>query len=240
MRWTIAVVALVPVIASAQVAARTGTSGPEIVAVGTAEVRLRPDRASMTVSVTVRDTSATEAGRVNAERMSALLAALRRQGVPDSAMATSGFSIEIEEAPFDQPAPPVDEPPVYVAENSVRFTLTDLAAIGRLVDTVLAAGASGVGGITYSSSQAAEGRRRAIALAVADARGDAEAAAQAAGGQLGELLELVLTPTYGIIKGAAAASLYGGDALSQTTILVPTTVDVNAAVSMRFRFVARR
>ena len=66
---------------------------------------------------------------------------------------------------------------MYEARNAVRILLTDMESIGRIVDTVLAAGASGVGGITYTSTQTSDGRRRAIALAVAEARGDAEAAA---------------------------------------------------------------
>jgi uncharacterized protein len=222
----------------AQGAARASVSEPEIVAIGSAEVRLRPDRATMTVSVMVRSSSASEAGRLNAERMAAVLAAIRRQGVSDSSIATSGFSIEVEELAFDQPAPPVDAPPVYVANNAVRLSLTNMESIGTIVDTVLAAGASGVGGISYASSENTEGRRRAIALAVAEARGDAEAAAEAAGGRLGALIELTLSPTYSM-RGAAAASLYSSGYF-ETSILVPTTVSESATATLRFAFVPRR
>jgi uncharacterized protein len=231
--------ALVPSLAFGQDASRASASTPEIVATGSAQVSMRPDRASITVSVVVRDASASDAGRVNAERMAAVLASLRRLGVPDSAMATTGFSIEVQEPPYDAPVRPIDEPTVYVARNSVTISLTDLDAIGRIVDTTLVAGASEIGGISYGSSQSSAGRRRAIALAVQEARADAEAAAEAAGGRLGELVELTLTPAYRL-RGAAAASLYQSSAYGEVSILVPSDVSESATAVMRFSFVPRR
>ena len=228
-----------PLIVSAQTSSGVSTQPPEIVATGSAKVSLRPDRATLTVSVVLRNTSASDAGRLNAERMAAVLAALRRLGVPDSTMATSGFSIEVEEPPYDAPVRPVDEPSVYVARNSVTISLTDLDAIGRIVDSTLSAGASEIGGIAYSSSQSSSGRRRAIALAVQEARADAEAAAAAAGGTLGALVELSLTPGFSV-RGAAAFSLYQSSALEAVSVLVPSDVTESATAVMRFRFVPRR
>jgi uncharacterized protein len=229
---------LCPTLAFGQNPSRASETAAEIVATGSAKVSMRPDRATITVSVVLRDASASDAGRINAERMAAVLASLRRLGVPDSSMATSGFSIEVEEPPYDAPVRPVDEPSVYVARNSVTVSLTDLEAIGRIVDTTLVAGASEIGGIAYSSSQSSSGRRRAIALAIQEARADAEAAAEAAGGRLGPLIELNLTPTFGI-RGAAAASLYRSSAYGEVSILVPSDVTESATAVMRFSFVPR-
>ena len=230
---------LCPALAIAQSVNPASASAPEIVANGSAEVALRPDRATITVSVVVRNVSATEAGRINAERMAAVLASLRRLGIADSLMATSGFSIEVEETPYDAPARPADEPSVYVARNSIRISLTQLDAIGRVVDTTLLAGASEIGGITYSSSQADSGRRRAIALAVQEARADAEAAAEAAGGRLGALIELSLTPSFAG-RFAGASALYRSSGYSETSILAPSDVTESATATIRFVFVPRR
>ena len=232
------VLTLVPVIAGAQRTLPASADRPEIVATGTAEVRLRPDRATLTVSVVVRNTSAAEAGRLNAERMAAVVASFRRQRIPDSTMATTGFSIEVEERVYDQPTAPPDAPTIYMARNSVRLELTDLEGIGRIVDSALATGASEIGGIAYGSSEAAKGRRRAIALAVAEARADAEAAAEAAGGRLGPLIELTLGPSFGY-RGAAAAALYRSSGYAETSVLVPTNVVESATATVRFAFVAR-
>ena len=66
-----------------------------------------------------------------------------------------------------------------------------LEQTGIPVDAGLAKGSTGIGGLQFYSSKAAEARREALSKAVIAARLDAEAMAKAAGYQLGELLEIV-------------------------------------------------
>ncbi len=126
--------------------------------------------------------------------------------------------------------------PVYLARNALRVAVSDLESLGRLVDTSLVAGATEIANITFASSQAVPARQRAIGLAVRAARTDAEAAATASGGALGDLIELSLVPAYGPMTFDAAVGVdYGG----QYSPLMPRDVTVQVQARLRYAFVAR-
>ncbi len=65
-----------------------------------------------------------------------------------------------------------------------------IADVGKIIDAALSAGATQVNGVQFLRSNVQESRRSALALAVAEARRDAEALAEAAGGTLGGLIYL--------------------------------------------------
>lgn len=204
----------------------------QIYASGSGTVRLRPDRATVAVGVVTRATSADAAARANAERMTPLLVALLRAGIPDSAIATSGFSVGLDERFYGTPAPAESER-MYVASNSVLVVLTNVDAVAALLDTALASGATEVGGIQYASSREAEGRREATAIAVREARRMAEAAAIAAGGSLGPLRELN-------VNGGAVSRMnfmtasYGSP---NSTSVIANDVNQTVSVQVRFAFI---
>lgn len=227
----------IPCLAGAQSQPGATHASPEIVTSGFGVVKLKPDQATLTVAVLTRAPSATEAGRRNVTRMLPVIAALRRQRLPDSAIVSMGYAVSIERDPLGR-TPPVDAPPAYVARNAIRVSLTDLDMLGQLVDTALAAGASEIANITFASSQAVEARQRAIAAAVRAARVDAEAAAAAAGGSLGALIEVSLLPEYGIAGGRAAAYEQFSIAAASTP-LMPSDVSVGVQARVRYAFTAR-
>lgn len=203
-----------------------------IFASGTGSVRLRPDRVTITVGVVTRANSAAAAASANAERMTPLLAAIRRAGIPDSAIATSGFSVGLEERLYGTLAP-ANADRMYVASNSVLILLTNVDAVAALLDTALASGATEVGGIQYASSRQAEGRRAAIAIAVREARLMAEAAATAAGGSIGPLRELTVSGGGGGMPLLSLATTSYGNSPNSTSIVAN---DVNQTVQVQVRF----
>lgn len=215
--------------------AQTAAPNPvaEVVANGSGVVRLRPDRATVAIAVVTRARTAPEAARANATRMTGVLTALRRAGVPDSAVTTSGFAVSREDRGYGVPQP-ADAEPVHVARNAVSVATSDLGAIAGLLDAALDAGATEVTGIRYGSSRASEARRDAIALAVRDARAQAEAAATAAGGSLGALRSLTVNPGYG------GGEFSGMAASLSTTRLLPADVVESAQVIVRFVFLPAR
>ena len=62
--------------------------------------------------------------------------------------------------------------------------------MGRVIDAALAKGANEISSLQFFSSKADSARSVALAAAVADAKAQAEVMARAAGGSLGQLLEL--------------------------------------------------
>ena len=219
---------------AAQAPAAGAPSVPEIANSGVGEVKLRPDRATLSVAVVTRATTAAAAGRLNAERMRPLLAALRRQSLPDSAITTSGYSVQIDYT--REPSATRPEIRGYVATNSVRVRLTRLDDLGLVIDTALAAGATGISNVTFESSLARAARQRAIGMAVRDARADAAAAAEAAGGTLGPIIEISFESGPAITFSARAMGV--SEAMAVQTPIMPD--DITVMVQVRVRSVLLR
>jgi len=227
-----------PRLAGAQALVGATRANPEIVTSGSGVVKLKPDRATLTVAVVTRATSAAEAGRLNVNRMLPVIAALKRQRLPDSAIVSTGYTVSIERDPLGRTPLPADASQTYVARNAIRVSLLELEMLGQLVDTALSAGASEIANISFASSQAADARQRAISAAVRAARADAEAAAAAAGGVLGALIEVSLLPEYGVAGGRAAV-YYEFSTAGAGTPIMPSDVNVSVQARVRFAFTPR-
>ncbi|MCC6430290.1 MAG: SIMPL domain-containing protein [Gemmatimonadaceae bacterium] len=227
-----------PCLLDAQTPSGATHSSPEILTSGSGVVKLKPDRATLTVAVVTRANSAAEAGRLNVIRILPVIAALKRQGLPDSAIVTTGYTVSIERDAMGRVPVPTDAKQTYVARNAIRVSLMDIESLGQLVDTTLLAGASEVANISFASSQAVDARQRAIAAAVRAARVDAETAAAAAGGVLGALIEVSLLPLYGV-AGGRAGDYYQFSAAAVATPLMPSDVTVSVEARVRFAFMPR-
>src|SRR6185295_17311793 len=161
---------------------------PSLVTSGQAEEKVTPDRVSVLVNVQTRAATAAAAAADNAKRTRAVLDALAALGLSKDQLSTEGYTA-YPEMNYDRPG---NTPRVvgYVVTNSVRAESKRVDQAGQIIDTALGAGANMINGLSFYASSIEEARRKAIGAAVASARADAEAMAQAAGGRLGALLEL--------------------------------------------------
>ena len=207
---------------------------PQIVTTGSGEAQVSPDRATVYVAVQTRATTAAAAASDNARRLSAVLDTLRAIGISGDAVSTQNFSVQPEMRSGPNETPRVI---AYVVNNTVRASLRRVEDVGRVIDASLAKGANQIAGLDFYSSKADSVRRVALALAVANARSDADALARAAGGSLGSLLELSSNGPY--VRPMQRA-LAGGMVASMSTPIEPGQQTVQASVSARWAFVAGR
>jgi uncharacterized protein YggE len=153
-----------------------------------AEVRVAPDRAHLSVAVETRGRTSQQAGAENARIQTAVLDALRRQGIEAGQLQTRAVQVMPEyQYPQDGGRPTVTG---YVARNEVVVEIRDLAKIGSLIDASLSQGATNVGGPHFSLANPDSARREALDLAVRKAVADARVMAAAAGVRVGRVLEL--------------------------------------------------
>jgi uncharacterized protein YggE len=200
---------------------------PQVVVSGRGEIAVAADEAMLIVAVESRQASAAAASADIARRMRAVREALVRAGVHADSITTSSFSVQ----PNLERTEGRQQQNGYVALNAVRVRTRRLDQVGPLIDAALAAGANRVDGVQFGASSTARARRAALAEAIAEARGDAEEMARAAGGTLGELLELstAVSPGNVMIRGASSIQ----------TALNPADIQVQAVVTGRWRFVQR-
>lgn len=154
---------------------------------GAATVSVPTDRAQVSFAMETRAETAAGAATSNAEAMDRVLSTLRGGGLPGLELTTFGYSLQPQYA-TDQSR--VRTIVAYVVDNNVSATITDVDAVGRLIDVAIGAGANRVASITFSASDTEPARGQALAAAVASARAEAEVIAESLGYQLGPPLEI--------------------------------------------------
>ncbi|HEY9227810.1 MAG TPA: SIMPL domain-containing protein [Gemmatimonadaceae bacterium] len=220
----------------AQAPATPPAPSPQIVVTGTGQASVAPDRATIYIGVQTRAATAAAAGAENARRQRAILDTLRKVGVGSDQLSTTNYNVspEMQYSPTGQTPPKVTG---YVVSNSVRVELRQIEDIARVIDAALAKGANEISSLQLYSSKADSVRRAALSGAVADARADAEALALAAGGRLGQLLELSsVEPTIRPITVMMAPKA----AAAERTPIEAGQQTVSATVTARWAFLAGR
>jgi hypothetical protein len=182
--WTLlALVLLAPQLAAAQSA-----PPPRIITMsGHGEARAVPDTAMLSAGVSAQAPTAAAALAANTTRMQSVLAALKKQGVPEKDIQTSNFSISPQYANGNGEAPRITG---YQANNQVEVRLEDVSKLGATLDALVTAGANQMNGVSFLIRNDTALLADARAAAVAEARLKAETFAKAAGVSLGAILSI--------------------------------------------------
>ena len=161
---------------------------PALVTSGQGEAKVAPDRASLLVNVQTRGITAASTASENAQKTRAVLDALAKLGLPREQLGTEGYTVSPElRYEKDGGSPKVTG---YVVTNTVKAETRRVEQAGAMIDAALGAGANMINSLSFYASSIDVPRREAIVAAVTSARADADAMARAAGGSLGNLLEM--------------------------------------------------
>ena len=183
----------VPAVASAQA---TGASPMQVHAMAQqpalnlsayGEVKVAPDQATINFGVVTEAPTAQEAMAQNAQQMTRVVAALRRAGIAERDIQTSGLNLS---AQYDYQQ---NEPPRlrgYQAANRVTVTINDLSKVGTTADAVVTAGVNQIDGISFGLKDPKAAEDQARVLAVRALQDKARLYAQALGVDLGPVRSL--------------------------------------------------
>jgi uncharacterized protein len=170
-----------PIIANHPASAADPTATPEhlISVSGTGTVSVKPDVADVTLGITVSKPTAKDARAAAATAMEAVIAAVKADGVADKDIATVNVSLSPN---YDYGSgSSVPRLVGYQFSNTVRVTVRDLNKVAAVVDDSVTAGATNVAGISFRVNDPTAVQAQARQLAMAAARTNANALAQAAG-----------------------------------------------------------
>jgi uncharacterized protein YggE len=123
----------------------------------------------------------------------------------------------------------------YQAINRIQMQTEQLDKVAVYVDVALSAGATGVTTAAYFAKDPEAMRRQALIEAVAAARRDAEAMAQAGGGRLGDL-ELVTTEQPESVFSERMDRMFKKSVPEEGTEIVAPKITASARVIARWRF----
>lgn len=184
-----------PLLAAAVIAAPASAAEIQIAATGpvvelnvTENVEAEPDIVTVTAGVTTEARTAVEAMRTNAEAMNRVVDRIKQLGVAERDIQTTGISLGAQ-YDYDQGA----RRQVfrgYQASNRVSVKLRQIDRTGEVLDALVAAGATDLGGPDWSIDDDTAARAQARRQAMETARAQALEYARAAGYADVRLLEI--------------------------------------------------
>lgn len=222
-----------PVAVSAQEAA----AEPRTITINsTGTVEREPEQGVILLAVESEATTARAAAEANATRMAELMAALRQARVPERQIRTVSYELRPEYTRQERQT----EPPRisgYRAINMVQVTVDTVARMGGVIDAAIGSGVNRVANISFQLRDSRSAHLEAVALAVANARREAEIIAQAAGERLGHALSIT---TGGYYAPPPSPPMYRQMDMAQAAAPTPIeggTLAVTANVTIVFRLV---
>jgi len=207
---------------------------PQITVSARGEVQVTPDRARVQVGVETQAKTAALAAAENNKKQTAILAAIRALGVPAAQITTMGYNVSPIQRYDDKERRVVIDG--YQVSNIVQVITDKLEQAGPIIDAGLANGANRVAGLDFTVKDPSKARDGALAQAVESAKRQAEIAAKAAGGSLGELLEINVND-YERPEPRPMMAMAKMDAGGAPTPLSEGTTTVAISVMTRWRFV---
>jgi uncharacterized protein len=242
LAWASFLVAAALATSSSFAAALHDEVGGSIATNGNAELRVAPTRAAFTITVTTHAAGAAKASSDNAQASKTLIDAMTAAGLLKSELTGTRFQVSTHWTYKEHIGNVRDG---FDAQNRIQVATNRLDSVGLFVDAVLNAGATDVSAVEFSAPDVSAARHQALASAVAVARADALAIAEAAGGTLGPLLSLGTAPEdnvtsapRGMITVTASRAL-GASPQAPSPVLIPEDIVVEATVYGRWRFVPR-
>lgn len=195
---------------------------------GTGIAKAAPDEASFSTGVVSQGATAGAALAANTKAMSAVIATLKRQGVPEKAIQTSSLSLN--------PQYQVCKPNVACPQKIVGYEVTNTVTVtiglekaGAALDALVASGANRVDGVGFAIHDEKPLLAEARAEAVKEAIAKAEAYAKSAGVSLGPILAIQeggehapqpMNMAFGYRLKAAAVPLEGGEEKLAATVSI--------------------
>lgn len=233
--------ARVPVVSQADTS--VGFTNGTMTVTRSASVAVEPDHAILNLGVEGIASTVASARQTAAERMTAVLEAVKQAGVAEDDIATTMFEIapetewieeEVELANGESLRRSRSRIVGYAVRNGIEAIVRDLDTVGDVIDAAaIAAGDTfRVPRINFSADDQATALDQARRVAAADARRVAQLYANSLGFILGPVVEMVEYGTSPVLRAdfeAAAQSGYG-----VTTPIIPGDLDVSATVEVSF------
>jgi uncharacterized protein YggE len=171
----------VPFCLLAGLAAAQDRLPPKVVrVVGTAEVKVVPDRAVIEIGVEKQDPNASVAKHAEDAAARRILSALRGNGIDDKDIQTTFLSLQPQS--YTRKGVRIS---YFVAAQTMTITVRDLAKLDTLLESLIKAGGNRIDSIGYETSDLRKYRDQARDMAVKAAREKAGALAKALGQDIG-------------------------------------------------------
>jgi len=164
---------------------------PRIVVTGEGEATMVPDLAILSLGVMREAATAREALDAGNAAMAAVIAAMKEGGVAERDLQTSGLSIQPRYTYNSKPDGTQEAVLVgYQVSNNLTVRLREIGKLGTLLDRAVTLGVNQGGSISFANADTKAAVREARKRAVEDAVDKAKTLAEAAGVEVGSVIEI--------------------------------------------------
>lgn len=147
-----------------------------------------PDKASIMIGVESTQETAEAAVKENAEKTNKVIQVIKDSMAEGDKVSTAGYNLSpVYEYNNDTKK---SEFKGYKASNQILVETKNLDDLGRLIDSVSKAGSNRIDSLTFDTTVREEYKKKALELAVNDAKSTAETVAGAAGVKIVKILSI--------------------------------------------------
>jgi uncharacterized protein YggE len=165
---------------------------PRITVVGEGETAASPDMAILSLSVLREADTARAALDADNKAMADVIAAMKKAGIADRDLQTSGLSIDPRYSNVKPGEKTQEEPKIigYRVVNTLTVRVRDLDKLGAVIDSSVSLGVNQGGGITFTNDDMSKPMQEARKHAMEDAIARARTLTEAAGVKTGKIIEI--------------------------------------------------
>jgi uncharacterized protein len=160
---------------------------PSVTASAEAVITLEPDQAEIDIGTVTQARNAPDAARDNAEKLSRVVAELKKLLGKDDEIKTVSYSLTPN---YHYPQRGKAEITGYTAANTVRVRTGNLAVVAKLIDTAMQTGANAIHRLQFNVKDEQAAQLQALRQASSKAQAKAEAMADALGLKVIQILSL--------------------------------------------------
>jgi uncharacterized protein len=154
---------------------------------GEASISVEPDTAVIRIGVTSQGKTAKAASETNAREMTAVLAAIKANGIADRDIQTSRLSLQPQ---YDPNKGGTAHLLGFRVTNQLTVKIREIGKLPSFLDSTVVAGANEMSGIEFIVSEHSKLLDRVRAEAITDARRKAELYAHAASAKVGHVVTI--------------------------------------------------
>jgi len=197
----------------------------QIIVAGHGIVKAQADVSYINIGVERTEKSASEAQKVVATKMNNVLASLDKLGIAKDKIKTTEIRLSPKYEYVERKRTLVG----YTANNEINVTLDKFAILGRIIDTVIAAGATNISNINFSIKNDAAAKKAALQQAFNNAKEKAETIAAAGGLVLKRIKTIQEAQAQVMPRGMQA---FKSEALESETPVLPGKIEVKANIAV--------
>jgi uncharacterized protein len=191
------------------VSAETDQIPRRVTVSGHGQVAVTPDTGMVNLGVEVQNADLGAAQTEAADRMEAVIAAMRSAGIAEADITTANYNIWVDRD-WDRPEQTIRG---YNVSHSISVKVRNVDTVGEIVEAGLEAGANSVQGIYFTVEDPGDAVSQARERAINDARAKAEDLARLTGVTLGQVVT-INEYSYAPYPVAAEERAYADDGFS--------------------------